>query len=625
MRSAECRPPLLTQRCCIRWGLRVVVSAVFAMAVPRVDAIAEMERSSDCVTELARPAPVRGYDVRFEGIQDPRIKTLFEESSQLIALRNEPPATVAGIERRLRGDLERFTEILRSEGFYAGGFTHCISQDADIVTVTITVLPGTGYRLTGYEVELVGRDREGISETLIAETAGRNLGNRALSADIVATEKRVLRSLGRNARPLASVVDRKVTVDHWTATVTVQLRIDPGPPAVFGPVTIEGLKSIKEDYVRNLIPWSMNDPFDAGKLEALQARLLRTDLFSTVVTEHADEVDDHGQLPVTVIVFESPKKSIGVGAKYSTGEGIAGEVFWEHRNLGGRNEDLKLSLEAGKITQQARADFRRPDFRRPSEDLVTSMTLRRIDSKAFDELGAEAAVGVRMPITGGWRGAADVSLETARLKERGGTETSTLVGLPLAASYDGTDSRTRPTEGVRLRLGATPYAGHLDKGIGFLVGTLRGSGFLALDEERRFLLAGRTRVGSIVGESVGDLPANKRFYAGGDRSIRGYKFQRVGPLDDDNDPTGGRSLFEVGAELRVVTWRSIEVVPFVEGGNVYDEVYPDFSQAPRWAAGLGLRHHTLIGPVRLDFAFPLNRRKDVDDLFQFYISLGQAF
>jgi len=625
VRSAECRPPLRALRCGIRSGLCVVVSAILALAVSGLDAFAEVERSGDCVTELTRRVPLRGYGVRFEGIEDSRIEELFGESSQLVALRDQPPATVGGIERRLRDDLLRFAEILRSEGFYAGDFAHCISQDADIATVTITVLPGTGYRLTGYEVELVGRDREGISEALIAETAGKNLGKRARSADIVATEKRVLKSLGRNARPLASMVDRKVTVDHRTETVTVRLRIDPGPPAVFGPVTIEGLESIEEDYVRNLLPWSQNEPFDAGKLDALQARLLKTDLFSTVVTEHAEEVDDNGQLPVTVIVFEAPKKSIGVGAKYSTGEGIAGEVFWEHRNLGGRNEDLKLSLEVGKITQQARADFRWPDFRRAREDLVTSVTLRRIDSKAFDELGAETAVGVRMPITGRWRGAADVSLEAARLKERGTTDTSTLLGLPLVASYDGTDSWTRPTEGVRLRLGATPYAGRVDKGVGFLISTVRGSGFLALDEERRFVLAGRTRFGSIVGESVGDLPANKRFYAGGDRSIRGYKFQRVGPLDDDNDPTGGRSLFEVGAELRVVTWRSIELVPFVEGGNVYDQVYPDFSQAPRWAAGIGLRHHTLVGPVRLDFAFPLNRRKDVDDSFQFYISLGQAF
>jgi translocation and assembly module TamA len=602
-----------------------VVSAVLALVASGFGAGANAEPSDDCATGWARPVPVRGYDVRFEGVEDPRIEDLFEESSQLIALRDRPPATIGGLERRFRDDLVRFEEILRSEGFYDGGFTHCIRQDADTVTVIITVMPGTGYRLKGYEVSLVGGAGEGISETSIAETAGKNLGKRARSADIVATEKRVLRALGRHARPLATVVDRKVTVDHRTATVAVVLRIDPGPAAVFGPVTIEGLESIEEDYVRNLVPWSQNDPFDAGKLETLRARLLATELFSTVVTEHADEVDDRGELPVTVIVFEAPKRSIGVGAKYSTGDGFAGEVFWEHRNLGGRNEDLKLSLEVGRITQQALARYRWPDFRRPSEDLVSSMTLRHIDSKAFDELGAEAAIGVRLPIIRKWRGAADVSLETARLKDQGDTDTSTLVGLPLAMSYDGTDSRTRPTEGVRFRLGATPYAGHLDKAIAFLASTVRGSGFLALDDERRFVLAGRAKAGSIVGESVEGLPANKRFYAGGDRSIRGYKFQRVGPLDDKNDPTGGRSLFEVGAELRVVTWRSIELVPFVEGGNVYDQVYPDFSRAPRWAAGLGLRHHTLIGPVRLDFAVPLNRRKDVDNPFQFYISLGQAF
>ncbi|MCU0894555.1 MAG: BamA/TamA family outer membrane protein, partial [Rhodospirillales bacterium] len=140
-----------------------------------------------------------------------------------------------------------------------------------------------------------------------------------------------------------------------------------------------------------------------------------------------------------------------------------------------------------------------------------------------------------------------------------------------------------------------------------------------------FVLAGRLRAGSIAGQPRDDVPANKRFYAGGGDSIRGYKFQEVGPIDDDNDPLGGRSLFETSLELRTRVWGNLGVVSFVEGGNVFEAEYPDFADPLRWAAGGGLRYFTPIGPVRLDIAFPLNRREDIDDPFQFYIALGEAF
>jgi translocation and assembly module TamA len=170
----------------------------------------------------------------------------------------------------------------------------------------------------------------------------------------------------------------------------------------------------------------------------------------------------------------------------------------------------------------------------------------------------------------------------------------------------------------------TPYTGTGDGGLLFAVGTVSGSAYRALDTDRRFVLAGRAKFGSLVGEETDDVPANKRFYAGGGGSIRGYEFQSVGPLDANNDPLGGRSLIELNAELRVRITEQIGLVPFVDGGMVFDSVYPDFEEDLRWAAGLGVRYFSAIGPLRLDIAIPLNKR-EVDDSFQFYISLGQAF
>jgi translocation and assembly module TamA len=138
------------------------------------------------------------------------------------------------------------------------------------------------------------------------------------------------------------------------------------------------------------------------------------------------------------------------------------------------------------------------------------------------------------------------------------------------------------------------------------------------------VLAGRTAVGSIVGEPRSDIPANLRVYAGGGGSVRGFGYQLAGELDDDDKPIGGRSLVELGGEVRVRITESIGVVAFVDAGTVYSSATPDFSETLRVGAGPGLRYFSPIGPLRLDVGFPLNPR-DSDDTWQLYISIGQAF
>jgi translocation and assembly module TamA len=200
-----------------------------------------------------------------------------------------------------------------------------------------------------------------------------------------------------------------------------------------------------------------------------------------------------------------------------------------------------------------------------------------------------------------------------------------LFGLPLTAQRDDTNDPLDPTEGTRLQLSLTPTTGVGDESLLFITAVAGGSAYYAVDEEERFVLAGRARVGTILGENTDALPASRRFYAGGGGSIRGYEYQLVGPLDDDENPFGGTSLLEVGGEVRVRVTEQIGVVPFIDGGTVYDDPFPTGNETLRWAAGLGFRYFTGFGPIRLDFAFPLNPRDGVDEPFQFYISFGQAF
>lgn len=135
--------------------------------------------------------------------------------------------------------------------------------------------------------------------------------------------------------------------------------------------------------------------------------------------------------------------------------------------------------------------------------------------------------------------------------------------------------------------------------------------------------AARLRVGSILGPSVGNLPATERFYAGGGGSIRGFGYQEVGP-ELNGEPSGGRSLIESAAELRFKITDDIGAVTFVDAGNVSDSTVPDTSDI--WVGGgAGLRYYTGFGPLRFDVAVPLNRKETASASYQLYISIGQAF
>ena len=131
-------------------------------------------------------------------------------------------------------------------------------------------------------------------------------------------------------------------------------------------------------------------------------------------------------------------------------------------------------------------------------------------------------------------------------------------------------------------------------------------------------------MGRSFGESAATLPADKRFYAGGGGSVRGYGFQKVGPLDENRDPLGGRSLLELSGELRIRVTEKIGLVPFIDGGAVSGEPYRNFQSGMQWAGGLGLRYFTGFGPLRLDLATPINPRHG-DSVIEFYVSFGQAF
>ncbi len=197
--------------------------------------------------------------------------------------------------------------------------------------------------------------------------------------------------------------------------------------------------------------------------------------------------------------------------------------------------------------------------------------------------------------------------------------------VPLALHFDGTDNLLNPTRGVRIAAAFTPYPDILGSA-SFTKASVTASTYYALDEDARYVLAGRGSFGSIFAETGGlaAIPADYRFYEGGLTTVRGYRYQTIGPSTPQGYTIGGLSGASVSAEARIRVIDQIGVAPFFDIGGAYRGSLPFSRGDTRMASGLGLLYYTPIGPIRLDLARPLDPRPG-DRAVVFYVSIGQPF
>ena len=238
--------------------------------------------------------------------------------------------------------------------------------------------------------------------------------------------------------------------------------------------------------------------------------------------------------------------------------------------------------------------------------------------------GRSGAVGLAYELSKTQSVSAGFGVEFERITDAFVTDKDyVVVSTPLQYVFDNRDDKLNPAEGFRALAYAEPTYDVLN-GNPFLKLRAEGSTYFAVDSESRYILAARLAGGSILGAgSVEDVPADRRFYAGGGGSVRGYAYQGVGPKGSDDRPTGGLSYAEGSLEARLWVTETIGIVPFVDAGTVSLDEVPDFNDV-KVGTGVGLRYLTPFGPLRIDAAIPLNKSGDDPD-FAIYAGIGQSF
>lgn len=556
------------------------------------------------------------------GVEEGELRSTLNDASNLISMTDTPPPSLVALRKRADEDGRRLARALASKGYLAGSVDIEVDAAETPVAVTIAVDPGPRYSFSGIEVAFVGVAEPPIDTATLDLDARK--GSPVVSADIISSSEAVETALRRAGYALASVERREAAVDHDGRTVDIKLIADPGPRARFGEVSIEGLETMDEAIIRDRVAWERGEVFDPVKVSQTREALMDTRLFDGLKINPADEVTSDDELPFTILAEQADERSVGFGARYSTSEGPGGRIFWEHRNILGDAETFRAEARGSFVERALETNFTRPLFLRPDQDLLVNFEAIDEEPDAFERRSIGGSVTIARQIDDIHEARVGVAGEFSRVRDSEREQTFTLVSLPTGLTRDTSDDLLDPTKGHRLDLSLEPFAPVAGNGAFFVKGRLTGSAYWDLSNDGSTVLAARASYGAIGGADIDDIPADKRFFAGGGGSVRGYAFRHAGELDAAEDPVGGRSIVEFGLELRQRVTEEFGIVPFIDAGRAYSSVTPELGDELFVGAGLGLRYHTGIGPLRLDVGVPLNKR-DSDSAFQIYISLGQAF
>ncbi len=566
------------------------------------------------------------YETAFEGLANGELEKELRLLSNTVNRKGQPPPTLGLLRARVQRDIPGLVLALRSKGYYNASIEEAIHEGEFPVKVIFHVKAGNLYEIERVVIAYPKDDEALAAYVPTPSELGLTIPMPADARQILDAEEKLTALMKSLGYPFARVADTRVVVNHSTEKVSVTFPLSPGPSATFGPTEIQGLATVKESYVVGKIPWQQGNRYSEELLQEYRKRLTETRLFSLVRTGHGDQVEEDGSLPIAIEVSERKHRSVRAGIGYKTDEGVGAAASWEHRNFRGSGERLRTAIVVSQINQGIEGSFEKPDFLSTMQTLNANAGAGHKETDAYKSNYLDSSLLLSRDMGSGIKVSLGPGFRMSRVDDKSKTtQNFALVSFQGHLELDYSNDLLNPTQGGRLKVQLTPYMDTLDTGVTFLKSYVSYSHYLPILESPSLLFAGRAALGSITGISRDAIPSDTRFYAGGGGSIRGYPFQSVSPLDAENDPEGGRSLIEFSAELRWKITESLGMVTFLDGGGAFEPSYPDLDTSLRYGAGVGLRYYTPIGPLRVDVATPLNRRKDIDGYVQFYISIGQAF
>ncbi len=547
-------------------------------------------------------------------------------------------------EEVLEEDMERLEAFYEKEGFIDAKARYELDYgDQGNLVVDVFVEEGKQYfvesvNIHGYNVAT----EEEIRKAMEHIAPGNVFSRDKLSVDVAN-----IQSMYFDKGYIFAKVAESTSLNPKTGKVDVRLDIKEGEVAYVNKIKIEGNTRTRDIVIRRELRLSPGDQFDGTKLRRSKERLRNLEYFEDISYDLGD-TDSPNKKDLVVMVKEAKTGTFSFGGGFSTVDKLVGFVEVEQKNFDfanwptftGGGQSLLVRAETGSLRNNFRLSFTEPwlfdyplsggfDIFRFERDKDTST------GYAYDEerTGGDIRFGKQFTeyISGGIiYKLEEISIEnfdegvSADLKAEEGDNTVSLLGLTL--TRDNRDSAISPTQGLFVSSNFDVAGGGLGGDKDFYRVEPRASYYIPL--KRGAVLEFRLRAGIV--QAYGDsekVPIFERFFAGGARTIRGYEERSVGPLDSvTEDPIGGEALLVGNIEYVIPLIEFIKLATFFDTGNVWSRV-EDFGQEDfKSGAGVGLRIKTPIGPINLDYGYPLNDEPGEDERSgKFYFSVSRGF
>ena len=561
-----------------------------------------------------------------------------------------PARSLAQARRRVEAAAKSARSVMRSLGYYEAEIRAEVIEskaqaqngnseiDAAVRRPPQAVLyVSKGERFTYGNLDVTYKDGQPVDPVVIMSELNIKPGDAAEAARVVAAELRLANKLHAEGYPDATALPRKAVVDHATKKMNVTYNFETGRRTRFGDIEQTGSAYLTKGFPKMIATFESGEMYSAKKINRLAARVIGTGVFDSATATLADSGVENpdGSITRNVIlnVEQGAINTVSAEVGYSTSDGSGLDVIYERRNFVGYAQTLTLDGRLKTNEIGVGVAYNIPYAGREDRELDFAADAATLDTEGFDGERVLGNALITQKFSRKFKVGLGLGAEASRFDQEGVETTAYLVEGLARAVLDTRDSLLNPVKGFNIEGSIVPTYNFGDEAGTFTTLTLDASTYKRVAE--KFVLAGRVGTGTIISKDFETVPQNRRFYAGGGGSVRGYAYQTISPrevtnfINADGEPDtlteliGGRTLLEGSAEVRYKGDGPIGYAGFVDAGTTSRTQASGLDDV-RVGAGVGVRYYTSFAPFRADIAIPLNPQSGDAD-FQIYISIGQAF
>jgi translocation and assembly module TamA len=565
-----------------------------------------------CLLAAGGVASAARVEIAIDGLNE----ALEEAARANLALQQyaDRDATPAQIRRLYRTGEQEIRKAIEPYGYYNATVAAKLEDTPQGFRATFQVIPGKPVVVRRRKVEVQGSGNDIPAVKRAVRRFNPDESEPLDHGAYEASKDRVQQALLGAGYLRAWTPVRKVEVSRSENWADIDVRWLSGDRYKFGAVSFKG-SQFQDGFADRFIPWKPGDWYSPDKLLELQQRMVDADYFSTVLVQPVLEKGRPEGVPIQVEMAPAKRTVYSAGIYMSTDTGPGARAGLQRRWINDRGHKLGFSIEKAQRLETLDTKYQIPmpgpndrsfnfgaTYRDEDTDTTTSRNSRIAANETREWHGFTRTLGLQF-LTG------DFEVADER-------HSSSLLFAEAALSRKRANNFSFPRNGHSLAFGArfAPETPLTDTTVAQL--TFDGKYIKSLGRRKRLLL--RTSLGA---EAVGDfdqLPPELRFFAGGDRSVRGFDYQAIGSLNSSGKVVGGTYLAVGSAEYEHYITREWGVAAFVDAGDAFRTA--DFNT--NVGAGIGVRWRSPVGVVRVDFGYPVKTEIPDAEGIRFHISLG---